>query len=236
MKNLAQESLAFAEKTGSSWQETGGGDCNAYQRSFLCRQAFGSYHTAKSYWILHENGCFSDCVGLSRNLLERIANSVCGAKSPLHAVELITYELSEKIRHAKLWTPSPHLSVDLQRAVQEHEAILPTFLTLINATKAPDWGFIKRFQEGGVRGYYRSAYFDFSRYAHAGYEVPRPGKFNEQSKAADFIALTAPVITGAIYHALDCNDCSQAKCVLHAESLGLLKKFSSLTLGGEAKE
>jgi len=230
MKSLAHKSLAFAKKVGRAWKETGGGDCKAYQRRFLSRQAFGAYHTARSYWILRREGCFSDGITLSRNLLERIANSICGAKSPTHAVELIAYELSEKIRHAKLWTPSPSISTELTKAIKEHEKILPVFLALINQTKAPDWKFYKRFQQAGVAGYYRSGYFDFSRYAHAGYEIARPGGASRESKAADFIALVAPVITAANYHALDCQDCSRGKCAVHRESMLLLNRFSSRTL------
>ena len=96
LNDLANKSLAFAEKAGSPWKETAGSDCQAYQRSFLCRQSFGAYHTAKSYWILHENKCFSDCIALGRNLLERIANSICGSQSPTQAVELIASELGMK--------------------------------------------------------------------------------------------------------------------------------------------
>ncbi len=227
MNALADDSLAFAGKVGNAWKETGGGDCKAYQRRYLCRQAFGAYHTAKSYWILHENKCFSDCIALSRNLLERIANSICAAKSPAHAVELIAYELSEKIRHAKLWNPSPHLSAELQQVVTEHERILRTFLALIKKNKAPDSNFRKRFEEAGVQGFYRSAYFDFSRYTHAGYEVPRPGKRNDGSKAADFISLVAPVVTAANYHGLDCHDCTQGNCTVRREGMVLLNRFSA---------
>lgn len=233
MNEATHKSLAFAERVGGAWKETGGSDCKAYQRSFLCRQAFGAYHTAISYWILRENKCFSDSVALSRNLLERIANSICGAKSPTLAVELIANELSEKIRHAKLWNPSPGLSAELQQAVVEHKKILPVFLALIKKTKTPDWKFHRRFEQAGLGEFYRSAYFDFSRYAHAGYEVPRPGKRSHQSKAPDFIALAAPVITAANYHALDCRCPTHGECSVCNEGMALLQGFSSHTLGSK---
>src|ERR1700722_258596 len=101
MKNMASVSLVFAEKVGHGWNEAAGSDCEAYQRRFLCRQASGAYHTAKSFWILRKNKCFNDCIILARNLLERIANSICAAKSPAQAVELIAHETTEKIRLLK---------------------------------------------------------------------------------------------------------------------------------------
>jgi hypothetical protein len=211
----------------------------AYQRSFLCRQAFGAYHTAKSYWILRKKRCFNDCNGLGRNLLESIANSVVGAKSPTHAVELIAYELSEKIRHAEQWKRLPEISAEfsaeLQQVIDKHQAILPTFLALINKAKAPDWKFYRRFEVAGLPGYYRSGYFNFSRYTHAGYEVQRPGRNTSPSRTADFVALAAPVLTAANYHAHDCEDCSQGNCSLRDESMLLLKQFSSQTIGKKAK-
>jgi len=198
----------------------------AYQKEFLYRNAFGAHETANSYWILHKNKRFSDCVTLARNLLERIVNSSCGSKSPTHAVELISYELSEKIRHAKLWKPSSNVSAQLDSSIKEHEKILPVFLCLAGKGKATDWNWKKRFDEAGLPGFYRSAYFDFSRYAHAGYETPRPGKRNQISKAADFIALVAPVMTAANYHALICPNCQIGKCDFPAKSHELLKSFS----------
>jgi len=50
LNNLAGKSLGFAEKVGGGWKETEvrGTDCKAYQRAFLCRQAYGAYRTAKS--------------------------------------------------------------------------------------------------------------------------------------------------------------------------------------------
>jgi hypothetical protein len=227
---LRDKSLSFAKRLGCPWIDTGGGDCKAYQRRCLYIHASGALNTAKSYWILHENKCFSDCVILARNLLERIISSSVGAKSPTHAVELISHELSDKIRRAKLWTPSPSIATKLSDMIKDHEKILPTFLGLIGKGEAPAWDLKKRFDEAGLPGFYRSLYFEFSRYAHAGYEVPRPVNYNRQSKAADFIALAAPVITAGNCHLVDCPDCKQGKCGVHEESMALLEDFSSQVL------
>jgi Family of unknown function (DUF5677) len=229
--DLRDKSLSFAKRLGCTWSDTGGHDCKAYQRRYLYVHAFGAFSTAKSYWILHESKCFSDCVILARNLLERIISSGVGAKSPAHAVELISHELSDKIRRAKLWTPSPNIAKRLGDMIKEHERDLSTFLSLIGKRKAPAWGkFEKRFDEAGLPGFYRSVYFEFSRYAHAGYEVPRPENHDRRSKAADFIALVAPVITAGNCHLVDCPDCNQGKCGVHEESMALLEDFSSRVL------
>ena len=230
INDLRDKSLSFAKRLGRTWTDTGGSDCKAYQRRYLYVHASGALNTAKSYWILHENKCFSDCVMLARNLLERIISSGVGAKSPTHAVELIAHDLSGKIRRAKLWAPSPSSATKLSDMIKEHERHLPTFLGLIGKTKAPDWKWLKQFDEAGLPGFYRSLYFDFSRYAHAGYEVPRPGNYNQQSKSADFIALVAPVITAGNCHLVDCPDCNRGKCGVHEESMALLEDFSSRVL------
>ena len=86
MNNLADESLAFAERVGDGWKDTTRRDSAGGQEQFLCTQAFGAYQTAKSFWILHENGCLTDCMVLARNLLERIVNSTFALKPTKHAV------------------------------------------------------------------------------------------------------------------------------------------------------
>lgn len=226
MKTLRDNSLAFAKGVVIARSNPRFADCETYQKEFLYRNAFGAHETAKSYWILHNNKRFSDCVTLARNLLERIVNSSCGSKSPTHAVELISFELSEKIRHAKLWKPSLNVSTQLDSSVKEHEKILPVFLRLLGKNKAPDWNWKRRFDEAGLPGFYRSAYSNFSRYTHAGYETPRPEKHNQKSNAADFIALAAPVMTAAKYHALICPICQMGKCDFIANSRKLLQTFS----------
>lgn len=195
MNNLPDKSLAFAKKIVDTWNDAGGCDCKAYQRRYLYRSAFGAYHTAKSYWILHENNCFSDCDILARNLLERIFNSVFAKESPTHAVELICHELNDKIRRFKLLNNGPNASPENSKSIEDHEKLLQTFLGLISKSEAPDWNYCRRAEESGLSRIYRSGYFDLSRYAHAGYEVPRPEKHDQQSKTTDFIALVAPVLT-----------------------------------------
>lgn len=230
VNDLRDKSLSFAKRVVCTWNDTGGGDCKAYQRRYLYVHASGAFNTARSYWILHGNKYFGDCVILARNLLERIVSSICGVKSPTNAVELIAHELSDKIRRAKLWTPSPNIAKQLGDMIKEHERDLPTFLGLIGKREAADWNYQKRFDEAGLPGFYRSAYFHFSRYAHAGYEVPRPENHNAQSKEADFIALAAPVITAGNCHMVDCPDCDQGNCGVHAEAMALLQDFSSRVL------
>jgi hypothetical protein len=229
MKHTRDKSLEFAKTICAAWKDTRSCDCKAYQRRFLFVNAWAAYNTAKSYWILHENKCFDDCVILARNLLERIFNSACAAKSPTHAVELISHELTEKIRHAKQC--SPNAQAQLTPSINEHEKILQTLLGLMKKMKAPQWSYRRRAEAAGLVAYYLSGYFSFSRYAHAGYEVPRPEKQNQQSNAADFIALVAPVLTAANYHAVDCPDFRQGKCDVHAESMALLQDISLRTLG-----
>jgi hypothetical protein len=231
MKTSRDKSLTFAKRIVGNWRDPTCVDCASYQKYFLYINAFGAHETAKSYWILHKNKRFSDCLGLARNLLERIVNGICGSKSPTQAVELISHELSDKIRRAKLWKPSPNISPQLNASIKEHEKILPVFLRLLGISEAPDWNWKKRFDEAGLPSFYRSAYFNFSRYAHAGYEVPRPGKRNQLSKAADFIALVAPVLTAANYHAVNCPNCQRGKCDLLSNSMALLHYFSARTLG-----
>jgi len=87
----------------------------------------------------------------------------------------------------------------------------------------------KRFSDG--IGLARNS--NFSRYAHAGYEVPQPARHNQQSKAADFVALVAPVITATNYHSVDCADCHRGKCDLRVSSIELMKAFSTHTLGNK---
>ncbi|MGP8198866.1 MAG: DUF5677 domain-containing protein [Limisphaerales bacterium] len=234
MKNMASISLVFAEKVGHGWNEAAGSDCEAYQRRFLCRQASGAYHTAKSFWILRKNKCFNDCIILARNLLERIANSICAAKSPAQAVELIAHETTEKIRLLKKWKLPPAGSAKLQQTITQDEQFLAKLLGLIQKSKAPDWSFFQRFQKPGMEGFYRSGYFNFSRYTHAGYEMP-PGRREKPLGPGDFIALVAPVITGALYHRLDCPCCKPGKCEVHDESVALIKAFSSSSLGNKRR-
>ena len=99
---LADKSLAFALSIGGEWRDLGGADSTSYQRRYLYTQAFGAAHTAKSYWILHEAGQHSDCNALGRKLLEHLFNSRVASQSPRNAVELIAYELSERIRRLRL--------------------------------------------------------------------------------------------------------------------------------------
>jgi len=231
MKTLRDKSLAFAQEIVSTRSNPICANNEDYQKDFLYRNAFGSHETAKSYWILHKNKRFGDCVALARNLLERIVNSSCGSKSPTHAVELISYELSEKIRHCKLWKPSSNVLAQLNATIKVHEKILPDFLRRLGKSTAPDWNWMKRFEEAGLPSFYRSAYFNFSTYVHAGYEVSRPEKYNQQSKTADFIALVAPVLTAANYHKVDCLNCQRGKCDLRDKSMALLHDFKARTLG-----
>jgi hypothetical protein len=235
MKVLASLSLVFAQKVGSGWSEAAGTDSDAYQRRFLCRQASGAYHTAKSFWILRKNKRFNDCIILARNLLERTANSICAAKSAALAVELIAHETAKKIRLLKKWKPPPAALAKLHQTISEDERFLLRLLGIIQEPKAPDWSFFRRFQESGMEGYYRSGYYKFSTYAHAGYEVA-PGTREKPSGAADFIALVAPVITGASYHKLGCPCCKPTKCELHDESMALIRRFSSASLGHSRRE
>lgn len=221
----------FAKRIiGETWTNTGDLDCKAYQREYLYRSAFGAYHTATSYWILHENKRFSDCNILARNLLERVFNSSVASKSPTVAVELICHELKDKIRRFQSLSNGINASAQNNRSIEDHEKILQTFLSLIKATEVPDWNFYRRAEESGLDSFYRSGYFDFSRYAHAGYEVPRPEKYNQQLKASDFIALIAPILTAQSYHALDCPNCHQGKCAVADESKALSHDFSRCTL------
>jgi len=232
MKNMASVSLVFAEKVGRGWKEAAGTDCEAYQRRFLCRQASGAYHTAKSFWILRKHKCFNDCIILARNLLERMANSICAAKSPALAVELIAHETTEKIRLLKKWKLPPAGSAKLQQTLAQDEQFLARLLGLIQKPKAPNWHFFERFRESGMEGYYRSGYFKFSTHAHAGYEVPS-GTREKPLGPAEFIALAAPVITGSSYHGLDCPCCRPGKCEVHEESVALIRRFSSSSLGNK---
>jgi len=227
MNNLAKESLAFAERVGDGWKDTTGSDCAAGQEQFLCRQAFGAYHTAKSFWILHENGCLTDCVVLARNLLERIVNSTFGLKSPNHAVDLIASEYNSTIKQAEKWDTLLGGSAELQQVIAENRRALNTVLSLLNKTKAPEWNIFKRFEVcgTGMERCYRSLYFHFSRYAHAGFEVPRPGRHNQQSEASEFVALLAPVFTAIYYHMRDGHDCSLGKCPIGDEGRALTARF-----------
>lgn len=231
MNSLPGKSLGFAKTIGETWNDAGGSDCKAYQRRYLYVSAFGAYHTATSYWILHENNRFSDCNILARNLLERVFSSAVANRSPTYAVELISHELSEKIRRFKLLNNGPNASPENSKSIEDHEKRLQTFLRLINRSEAPDWNYYRRAEESGLRSYYRSGYFNLSRYAHAGYEVPRPEKHNEQSKTSDLIALVAPVFTKVLYHAVDCPDCIRDKCVVANEFKALSRDFSLCTLG-----
>ncbi len=234
MNDLPHRSLGFAKKIGETWSDCRGGDCKAYQRRFLYVGAFGAYHTARAYWLLHENNSFNDCGILARNLLERIINSAFAAKSPTHAVELISHELNDKIRRLKLLDHGPNASPELTGSIADHEKHLHSFLTLINKSRAPDWSYCRRAEEAGMLGFYRSGYFNLSRYAHAGYEVARPEKHNQQSNTTDFIALVAPIMTVAQCHGVDCLDCAADKCLVHDEVKGILRACSLATLGNES--
>ena len=229
MNNLAKESLVFAERVGDGWKDAPMPDCLAAQEQFLCRQAFGAYHTAKSFWILHENGRLTDCIVLARNLLERIVNSTFGWKSPNHAVELIAHEYNTTIKQAEQWDTLLGGSPNLQQVITENKKALRAVLSLLNKTEAGDWKIFKRFEEcgSGMERCYRSLYFHFSRYAHAGFEVPRPGKHNEPSEASEFVALLAPVLTAINYHRRDGHECSHGKCRIGDEGMALAGRFSN---------
>src|SRR3990172_720068 len=150
MNELAQKSLGFSKKTGEPWRDSGANDCKGYQRRLLYVSAFGAYHTAKSFWLLHDNRCFDDCGILARNLLERIINSSFAAKSPTHAVELIADDLTDKIRRLKLLNHPPHDTAELTASIANHEAQLQIFLGLIGKSEATRWTFCKRAEEAGI--------------------------------------------------------------------------------------
>jgi hypothetical protein len=115
-------------------------------------------------------------------------------------MELIANEYNTTIKQAEKWDRLLGGSTELQQVVAENKNALKAVLGLLNPTEVQDWNIFKRFEEcgSGLELCYRSLYFQFSRYAHAGFEVPRPGRHNQQSDASEFVALLAPVFT-AIY-------------------------------------
>jgi hypothetical protein len=164
---------------------------------------------------------------LARNLLERIVNSAFGLKSPNHAIELIANEYNTTIKQAEKWDRLLGGSTDLQQVIAENKSALKTVLGVLNKTEAQDWNIFKRFEEcgSGMEQCYRSLYFHFSRYAHAGFEVPRAGRHNQKSEASEFVALLAPVFTAIYYHRRDGHDCRQGKCPIGDEGLALTARF-----------
>ncbi len=229
-RTLPDKSLAFARLIGEQWQDQSALDQPSFQRRYLYVQSFGAAHTARSYWILHHAKQFNDCNVLARNLLERIFNSRVASKSPEHAVELIAYELSERIRRLRLLQVEHQtLPPEATEKITELERELQVFLSLLGTQSVPQWDWYRRAVEAGISSWaYRGLYSEFSCYTHAGYEVSRPQELNKPSNFADFTALLAPIDTAMFLHRLSCN---KTRCDVGSEYKALYEEFRNETLG-----
>jgi len=232
---LADKSLAFARSIGEEWQDRPGTDLRSFQQRYLYAQAFGTAHTARGYWILHREEQHHDCNLLARNLLERIFNGRVASKSPRHAVELMTCELSEHIRRLRLFQRElQHVPKEATQTIERLESELQVFLALLGTQEAPQWDYHRRAVEAEISTWaYRGLYSEFSCYTHAGYEVGRPRELNKPSNLADFIALLAPLDTAMFLHRLSCTE---TQCEIGARYKTLYEEFRNEMLGEPTSE
>jgi len=224
---FADKSFSFARSIGEQWQDPNSNDLPSFQRRYLYVQSFSAAHTASSYWILRRADKQYDCNVLARNLLERIFNSRVAHKSPRHAVELIAWELSERIRHLRLFQ-TVHPQMDMQ-TIQGYESDLRVFLSLLGMSSAPQWDFYRRADEAGISSWaYRGVYSLLSGYTHAGYERGRPKEISGPTSLADFVALLAPIDTAFLFHRISCTD---VRCEIGSQYKALYDEFERETIG-----
>lgn len=198
---LPDKTLSFAKLIGDAWTQPDGMGMREFQERFLYSQTLGAARTAKSYWILRSKGQDFDAQVLARCLLERIFSSRVAKIEPRYAVEMIASEIDDRIQHQKKWISS-HGDATGDKAAHLHnlQSDLKMFLALLEAPTVPKWDYYRRAKKAGVSWAYRSAYSEFSRFVHTGYDVTA---FRDECAlhVSDYLAFVAPIDTALwLYH------------------------------------
>ena len=198
--SLPDKTLAFAKHIGDAWTQPDGMGMREFQERFLYSQTLGAARTAKSYWILRSEGQDFDTQVLARCLLERVFSSRVAKMDSRYAVEMIASEIDDRIEYQRRWIKS-HGDATEDKTAHLHslESDLKVFMTLLGNPSVPKWDYFRRAEKAGVAWAYRSAYSEFSRFVHTGYDATA---FGEECalNVSDFIALVAPIDTAIWLH------------------------------------
>lgn len=185
---------------------------------------------AKSFWMLFFAGEHDASKMIARNLLERIINARVASNSAEKSVELVCSELNTFIEKAELWlAQNPFIpeAPNIIGRIEDDRRILKELKALIGVTDTPKWSYFRRANETGINMLYRSSYWDFSHYVHAGYQKPNLDSLNIPDAGAAFYALISPIQTALLLHQCDNGPDNQKQ----NEYNTLYQECSDATLG-----
>ena len=207
MKTHASKVHEFAFPVLEGWQDLDSHDPKGFQSRYLYKQALGASQMAEAFWVLFHAGQHDASKMIARHLLERVYSARLAKESPEEAIDLIIHDISERIKKMKLFledNQSVPGSEIIKQRIKEHETEKER-LTKLLGREPSRLDFFQRAERVKLKWSYRTMYWNFSRYIHAGFEFPNVSELNMPEQDSAMLALFAPMDTAQQLHGLNCS-------------------------------